>query len=144
MKCRIFSFGFSICPFTHLYIMLGTGSNPWWFIRVRKRAKIRNRYNQSPHLTEDTNGKVTSQLDTTNESKEVSPFPAVDHKAGRICVSLLGMQVFGMLIILCVFMSLLYILSQLVVAAFSLRRFCFVCLILFFTMFTSQSTISQL
>ena len=36
---------------------------------VSKGAKIRNRYNQVPHLTEDTNGKVTnSQLDTTNES----------------------------------------------------------------------------
>ena len=33
-------------------------------------AKIRNRYNQVPHLTQDTNGKVTnSQLDTTNESQ---------------------------------------------------------------------------
>ena len=47
-----------------------------------KGAKIRNRYNQVPHLTQDTNGKVTnSQLDTTNESQEVSPFPAGDHKA---------------------------------------------------------------
>ena len=51
-------------------------------IRVRKRAKIRNRYNQVPHLTQDTNGKVTdSQLDITNESQEVSPFTAGDHKA---------------------------------------------------------------
>ena len=34
------------------------------------------------HLTQDTNGKVTlSQLDFTNESQEVSPFPAGDHKA---------------------------------------------------------------
>ena len=50
--------------------------------KVSKGAKIRNRYNQVPHLTEDTNGKVTnSQLDTTNESQEVSPFPAGDHKA---------------------------------------------------------------
>ena len=41
-----------------------------------------NRYNQVPHLTQDTNVKVTnSQLDTTNESQEVSPFPAGDHKA---------------------------------------------------------------
>ena len=47
-----------------------------------KGAKIRNRYNQVPHLTQDTNGKVTnSHLDTTNESQEVSPFPAGDHKA---------------------------------------------------------------
>ena len=49
---------------------------------VSKGAKIRNRYNQVPHLTQDSNGKVTnSQLDTTNESQEVSPFPAGDHKA---------------------------------------------------------------
>ena len=39
-------------------------------------------YNQVPHLTQDTNGKViNSQLDTTNESQEVRPFPAGDHKA---------------------------------------------------------------
>ena len=51
-------------------------------IEVSKGAKIRNRYNQVPHLTQDTNGKVTnSQLDTTNESREVSPFQAGDHKA---------------------------------------------------------------
>ena len=50
--------------------------------KVRKRAKIRYRYNQAPHPTQDTNGKVTmSQLDITNESQEVSPFPAGDHKA---------------------------------------------------------------
>ena len=30
------------------------------FIRVRKRAKLKNRYNQAPHLTQDTNGKVTT------------------------------------------------------------------------------------
>ena len=48
--------------------------------KTRKRAKIRNRYNQAPHLTQGTNGKVTtSQLDVTNESREVSPFPAGDH-----------------------------------------------------------------
>ena len=52
--------------------------------KVSKGAKIRNRYNQVPHLTQDTNGKVTrSQLDTTNDSQEVSPFPAGDHKAHR-------------------------------------------------------------
>ena len=49
---------------------------------VSKGAKIRSRYNQVPHPTQDTNGKVTnSQLDTTNESQKVSPFPAGDHKA---------------------------------------------------------------
>ena len=52
--------------------------------KVKKGAKIRNRYNQVPHLTQDTNEKVTnSQLDTTNESQEVSPFPAGDHKAHK-------------------------------------------------------------
>ena len=50
--------------------------------KVSKGAKIRNRYNQVPHMTQGTNGKVTnSQLDTTNESQEVSPFTAGDHKA---------------------------------------------------------------
>ena len=48
-------------------------------IKVSKGAKIRNRYNQVTHLTQDTNGKVTNlQLDTTNESQGVSPFPAGD------------------------------------------------------------------
>ena len=47
------------------------------YFKVRKRATIRNRYNQAPHLTQDTNGKVTtSQLDIKNDSQEVSPFPA--------------------------------------------------------------------
>ena len=50
--------------------------------KVSKGAKIRNRYNKVPHLTQDAKGKVTnSQLDTTNESQEVSPFRAGDHKA---------------------------------------------------------------
>ena len=49
---------------------------------ISKRAKIRNQYNQASHLYQDINGKVTtSQLDITNESQEVSPFPAGDHKA---------------------------------------------------------------
>ena len=45
--------------------------------KVSKGAKIRNRYNQVPHLTQDTkweSDKLT--VDTTNESQEVSPFPA--------------------------------------------------------------------
>ena len=29
-------------------------------LKVSKCAKIRNRYNQVPHLTQDTNGKVTN------------------------------------------------------------------------------------
>ena len=52
------------------------------YLEVSKGAKIRNRYNQVPHLTQDTNSKVTnSQLDTIHMSQEVSPFQAGDHKA---------------------------------------------------------------
>ena len=50
--------------------------------QISKGANIKNRYNQVPLLTQDTNRKMTnSQLDTTYESQEVSPFPAGDHKA---------------------------------------------------------------
>ena len=50
--------------------------------KSKKEAKIKNRHNQAPHPTQYSNGKVTtSQLDITNESQEVSPFPAGDHKA---------------------------------------------------------------
>ena len=53
-------------------------------VRVSKGEKIRNRYDQVQHLTQDTKSKVTnSQLETTNESQEVSPFPAGDHKAHK-------------------------------------------------------------
>ena len=53
-----------------------------WCGKVSKGANIRNRYNQVPHLNQDTYWKVThSQLDTTNESEEVSPFAAGDHTA---------------------------------------------------------------
>ena len=35
----------------------GVVTNDWCIIiKVRKRARIRNRYNQASHLTEDTNG----------------------------------------------------------------------------------------
>ena len=50
--------------------------------KVSKGEKISNRYNQASNLTQDINGIVTnSQLYTTNECQEVSPFPAGDHKA---------------------------------------------------------------
>ena len=53
----------------------------YWGFKVSKAAKIRNRYNQVPHLTQDTNEKVTnSQLDTTNESQEVSSSQQVTTK----------------------------------------------------------------
>ena len=51
-------------------------------VTLSKGAKIRNQYNKVPHLAQDINKKVTnSQLYTTNESQEVSLFPAGDHKA---------------------------------------------------------------
>ena len=46
--------------------------------KVSKGAKIRNRYIQVPHLTQDTNGIVTN---SQNESQDVSIFPAGDLKA---------------------------------------------------------------
>ena len=36
------------------------GTNEILLGKVSKGAKIRNRYNQVPHLTQDTNGKVTN------------------------------------------------------------------------------------
>ena len=40
------------------------GSRPSGFTQSNKVAKIRNRYNQVPHLTQDTNGKVTNSQKT--------------------------------------------------------------------------------
>ena len=34
------------------------------YVKVSNGAKIRNRYNQVPHLTQDTNGKVTNSQKT--------------------------------------------------------------------------------
>ena len=53
-------------------------------MKVRKTAKIRNQYNQVPHLTQDTTlEREKSQLGITYKSQEVSPFPAGDHKAAK-------------------------------------------------------------
>ena len=52
------------------------------FFKVSKGAKIRNWYNQVPHLNQYTK-ETNSQYGTTNESQEVSPSPAGDHKAHR-------------------------------------------------------------
>ena len=59
-------------------------NDPQHAINVSKEARIRNRYNPVPHLAQDTNGKVTNTLSIkhhTNESQEVSPFPAGDTNA---------------------------------------------------------------
>ena len=45
-------------------------------------VKISNRYNQVPHLTQNTTWESDkTQLNISNESQEVSPFPAGDHNA---------------------------------------------------------------
>ena len=50
--------------------------------KVRKAAKIGNRYNQVLHLIQDTTWESDkTQLNITNKSQEVSLFPAGDHKA---------------------------------------------------------------
>ena len=54
----------------------------YFLCKVSKEAKIRNRYNQVPHLTQDTtreSDRITIKHHS-QESQEVSPFPAGDHK----------------------------------------------------------------
>ena len=52
-------------------------------IKVRKTAKIRKRYYQVPHLTQDTTRESNKKYNKniTNKSHEVSLFPEDDHKA---------------------------------------------------------------
>ena len=47
-------------PKTHVKIDGSKNNYNFTLIKVSKGAKIRNRYNQVPHLTQDTNGKVTN------------------------------------------------------------------------------------
>ena len=73
---------------TYYLLYLLMNKRVYKIFKVRKTAKIRNRYNQVPHLTQDTNGKVTtSQLDITNQSQEVSPLPA---GSVRFCIYTVG------------------------------------------------------
>ena len=51
-------------------------------VKERKMAKIGNRYNQVPHLTQDTTWESNkTAINITNKSQEFSPFLAGDHKA---------------------------------------------------------------
>ena len=55
----------------------------FFIFKIRKKAKIRNQYNQTPRLTQDTIcvcDKYTIKHHI-QESQDVSPFPAGDHKA---------------------------------------------------------------
>ena len=45
-------------------------------MKVRKAAKIRNWYNQVPHLTQDTTWESDKNTNINNRSQEVRPFPA--------------------------------------------------------------------
>ena len=53
--------------------------------KARKKEKIRNRYNQVPHLTQDTvwESDRKTRKHHIQDSQEVSPFPTGDHKATR-------------------------------------------------------------
>ena len=63
--------------------MLPMGSTFFPLLEARKKTKIRNRYNQVPHLTQDTTWESdkNTRKHHTQESQEASPFPAGDHKA---------------------------------------------------------------
>ena len=52
---------------------------------VRKKAKIRNRYNQVPRLTKDIvwESNKNTRKHHTHESQEVSPFPSGDQKVAK-------------------------------------------------------------
>ena len=51
--------------------------------KVRKVAKIRNQYNQVPHLTQDTTWESDkTQLNITSKNQEVNPFLAGDWQQG--------------------------------------------------------------
>ena len=53
--------------------------------KVKTKAKIRNPYNQITHLTQDTiwESDTNTRKHRIQESQEVSPFSAGDHKAAR-------------------------------------------------------------
>ena len=56
-------------------------------MKVRKKAKIRKRYNQVPNLTQDTvweSDKKKTGKNHAQDSQMVSPFPTGDHKAARL------------------------------------------------------------
>ena len=78
-----YSFTSSSDTSLHSVGSLGAASSPKPTVfKVSKGAKIRNRYNQVPHLTQDTNGKVTnSQQTPQTRAKRSALFPAGDHKA---------------------------------------------------------------
>ena len=73
---------FPISLMSHFGFISVPSGKSQWRIKVRKMAKIRKRYNQVPHLTQDTTCEINKDtINITNNSQEVSPFQAGDHKA---------------------------------------------------------------
>ena len=61
---------------------LSTLASTTYYSKSKKEGKDQESIQSSTTSDRDTNGKVTnSQLDIANESQEVNPFPAGDHKA---------------------------------------------------------------
>ena len=64
---------------------------------VTKKAKIKNRYNQVPHLIKDTtweSDKNTKKKYHIQESQEVSPFPAGNHTRVIFYVRRIGLYLY--------------------------------------------------
>ena len=59
-----------VCEHDNVYIVISAN------VKVNKGAKIRNRYNQVPHLTQDTNGKVTNSVRHHKREPRGHPFPS--------------------------------------------------------------------
>ena len=55
------------------------------FSKVKKKLKVRNRYNQVPHMTQDTvwEGYINKRKHHIQGSQEASPYPIGDHKTAR-------------------------------------------------------------
>ena len=68
----------AMCFFSMLHVIVSS-------IKVRKKAKFRKRYNQVPHLSQDTIKKSDkgTRKHHTKESEEVNPVQSGDHKAAR-------------------------------------------------------------
>ena len=52
-----------------VFCAFDNGSELATYLKVSNGAKIRNRYNQVPHLTQDTNGKVTNSQTPQTRAK---------------------------------------------------------------------------
>ena len=52
------------------------------WVKVRRMANTGKRYNQEPHLTQDTTWESNKNtININDKSQEISSFPAADHKA---------------------------------------------------------------